>query len=90
MSRRKDQNLSPEVRRFEPPVALFSSCGGMTHIYKWFKTAMRLLTYSGVFIFEVGYNQSEKVRDFLDRQKTDYRIYKDFSDRFRTVFCRKL
>lgn len=85
----EDKNLAEDVKIFEPPLALFSTEGGMTHIYLWFEKAMSLLEKDGVYIFEFGFNQRDKVKDFLNKQKVKYSFHKDQLGHFRAAFCIK-
>ena len=85
----KDDMLTREVRLFEPPLALFSSDEGMAHIYTWFDKAMNLLEKGGGYVFEFGYNQNDKVKRFLNRQKIDYKLHKDSLDWDRVAVCIK-
>lgn len=74
-----DQNLSPEVYFFEPPLAVFSDKNGMGHIVSWFKKAMECLKPKGIYIFEFGWNQLKSVKTFCEKQEEldSYKIYKD-------------
>ena len=75
----KDKRLHPQVYLFEPPAALFSDQGGMSHIYSWFYRAMEFLTSGGCYIFEFGWNQSQLTGDFLSAESSfiSYEILKD-------------
>lgn len=86
-----DQNLHREVYLFEPPLALFSDQEGMGHIYSWFYKAMELLPSQGHYIFEFGYDQSEKVQEFLSQQQeiNSYHLYKDDENHDRIAYCVK-
>ena len=86
-----DRNLDKNVRQFEPPLALFSEQRGMGHIYSWFQKAMEILPARGVYIFEFGWNQRALVEKFLCLQKelSDYKIKKDFSQKPRVAICFK-
>lgn len=86
-----DTSLESQVYLFESPLALFSNQKGMGHIFSWFKKSMQLLQSQGVYIFEFGYNQSERVRSFLDQQPEihKYHIYKDGANRDRAALCIK-
>lgn len=85
----KDKDLAEDVKIFEPPLALFSAEGGMAHIYTWFDKAMSLLKKDGIYIFEFGFNQSDKVKDFLSKQKIKYTLHKDIFGLSRAAFCVK-
>lgn len=84
-----DKNLAEDVKIFEPPLALFSTEEGMTHIYSWFEKAMSLLEKEGVYIFEFGFNQKDKVKAFLNKQKINYSFHKDQLGHIRAAFCIK-
>ena len=88
---KKDKELDLSVKDFEPATALFSDHEGVFHIYSWFQKAMELLKPGGMYIFEIGYSQGEKVCDFLNSQKeiSSYKVYKDFQGWDRTVICFK-
>lgn len=85
----EDKNLADDVKFFEPPLALFSAEEGMNHIYSWFEKAMRLLQKEGIYIFEFGFNQSNKVISFLNKQKVKYTLHKDTLGHTRAAFCIK-
>ena len=86
-----DGQLEDSVKQFEPPAALFSNNEGLAHIDSWFSKAMELLPSGGVYIFELGYSQGEKVRNFLDEknQLKGYKIYKDLQGWERVAVCAK-
>ena len=88
---RNDSSIEDSVRRFEPSEALFSDKEGLAHIYSWFSKAMELLSPGGVYIFELGHSQGERVRNFLDEKTAlrSYKIYKDLQGWERMVMCWK-
>ena len=81
--------MAEEVKLFEPPLALFSQEDGIAHIYSWFDKAMNLLQKNGIYIFEFGFRQSDKVKTFLDNQKVSYKLHKDLLGWNRVAFCVK-
>lgn len=85
----QDKNLTEEVKLFEPPLALFSKEDGMAHIYSWFEKAMELLKKNGVYIFEFGFRQSDKVKIFLNSQKIRYSLQRDSLGWNRSALCIK-
>ena len=88
----EDKACSKEVRLFEPPLALFSDKGGMGHIFSWFEKALALLPSGGIYAFEMGYSQSDRLRAFLTRRKRDllsYDIHQDQGGRDRIAVCFK-
>lgn len=87
----QDHKIAKDVYLFEPPLALFSDQEGLGHIYSWFNKSMELLSASGIYIFEFGWNQEQKVRHFLNQQKIlkSYKIYKDKQKIARMAVCIK-
>ena len=88
---KNDSQLEDSVRHFEPPAALFSDKEGLAHIYSWFEKAMKLLGPGGIYIFEMGYSQGKKVRNFLDEKTRlkSYTIHKDLQGWERIAVCMK-
>lgn len=84
-----DQHLHSNVRRFEPPLALFSPEEGLFCIRSWFYKAMELLEDRGVYIFEFGYDQGERVADFLSASSLKYKIIEDDQNIKRVAICWK-
>lgn len=86
-----DPGLNREVYLFEPPLALFSDKQGMGHIISWFEKAMELLTPKGLYIFEFGWNQERRMKDFCQKQKalSSYKIHRDQAGRPRMAVCFK-
>ena len=89
----EDGSCNEEVRLFEPPLALFSDQKGMGHIFAWYKKALSLLGPGGVYIFEMGWNQSGRLRAFLNRQTggdlASYEILMDQAGQKRFAVCFK-
>ena len=87
----KDKSISKEVYFFDSPLALFSDQEGMGHIVSWFKKAMDLLNPKGVYIFEFGWNQLERVREFCSSRKelSSYEIHRDACRHPRIAVCFK-
>jgi len=87
----QDVNISQDVYLYDSPLALFSDQGGMGHIYSWFKKAMECLDSKGIYIFEFGWNQEQKVKDFCKNQTelSSYIIEKDEAGRARIAICFK-
>jgi len=86
-----DASISPEVYKFESPLALFSNQEGMGHIYSWFNNSIDFLESKGRFIFEFGYDQLDKVKAFLIQREDlkSFSIVKDQSGLPRAVVCEK-
>lgn len=88
---KNDSQLEDSVRYFEPSMALFADKKGLAHIYSWFEKAMELLDSGGIYIFEIGYDQGKKVRNFLDEKTLlkSYTIHKDLQGWERIAVCMK-
>ncbi len=60
------ETLSPEVREYEPELALFAGPGGMDIYRRLIPAAYRGLASPGWLFLEIGFGQSESVRDLLE------------------------
>jgi release factor glutamine methyltransferase len=58
--------LQPEVREHEPRIALTSGADGLNIIRRLVDEAPSYLKIGGMLLFEMGFNQSEKVNEILD------------------------
>lgn len=58
--------LQPEVRDFEPHVALTPGGDGLSIIRRLVTDAPDLLTAKGYFVFEIGFDQHEEIRKLID------------------------
>lgn len=81
--------LDEEVRLFEPKEALLSGEKGTEFQEKLLKFAHKYLLEGGFLIFEMGYNQGEKIRELLKLYTWDFKIYKDFKGYERVVLAWK-
>lgn len=82
------KTLQIEVKEFEPTIALDGGIDGLDFYSEIIKTSPRFLKEQGILAFEVGYNQSEKVRDMMSEYYCDVKIIKDFSKIGRVVIGR--
>ncbi|OGG99399.1 MAG: protein-(glutamine-N5) methyltransferase, release factor-specific [Candidatus Lambdaproteobacteria bacterium RIFOXYD1_FULL_56_27] len=55
------EGLEPEVRDFEPHLALVAEEGGLEHYRVLFAQGLRLLGPQGILVLEIGYRQKEAV-----------------------------
>ncbi len=53
--------MSEETKKFEPKLALYAKNEGLALYEELFKSIKNILTPNGIFIFEFGYKQSEKI-----------------------------
>ena len=58
-------DLRPEVRDYEPLSALIAGDDGLSHIRALVQDARHFLKTSGYLIFEIGFDQSEAVRELI-------------------------
>ena len=72
--------LPKEVKNFEPKVALLGGEDGLKHIREIIQKAPLFLKKKGWLILENHFDQSEKVKQLLIKNKfTSIKIVKDFS-----------
>jgi len=74
------ENLPKEVKNFEPKVALLGGEDGLQHIMEIIQKAPLFLKEKGWLILENHFDQSEKVKQLLIKNKfTSIKIVKDLS-----------
>ena len=80
------EKLMPEVREYEPRMALDGDADGLKFYRKIIDECKEYMEKDGYIIFEIGYDQSEQVKELL-RQKgfTDIEVLKDLSGNDRVV-----
>jgi len=73
--------LMPEVRDYEPRIAIDGGSIGLDFIEKMVAEAPKFLTENGQLVFEFGYQQGEAVRNLIQSnlQYTDCNIIKDYA-----------
>lgn len=80
------EGLEPEVRDFEPRLALDGSEDGLFFYRKLAEESRRFLKENGAVYFEIGYDQGEAVENLLSgRGFKDTKVIKDLSGRDRVV-----
>lgn len=80
--------LMPEVKEFEPRLALDGKEDGLYFYRKIIKESKKYLKPKGRMFFEIGYNQAEDIIKMLIHEKfEDIRIMKDLSNLDRMVSC---
>lgn len=83
--------LSPEVRDFEPEGALFGGADGLDVVKKIIEGAPEYLKKGGVLIMEIGYGQSERVKEITLNDNNRYSealVRKDYSGIERILVAR--
>ncbi len=83
--------LQPDVRDYEPAVALFSGEDGLATIRALVNQARGHVRPEGWLIFEFGYGQADAVRDLVDRSDAWYlvRLRHDLQDIPRTAVLQR-
>ncbi|MEK7399712.1 MAG: peptide chain release factor N(5)-glutamine methyltransferase, partial [Candidatus Poribacteria bacterium] len=84
------KNLSDEVRKFEPTMAIDGGIDGLDIIRKILGNAFVLLKPSGRLAIEIGYGQSDEVQRIAEETEkySDYAIIEDYSRIPRVFYCR--
>ena len=65
VSERDQPTLQPEVRDFEPPLALFAGPDGLDVVRRLVPEAARRLRDGGALVFEFGFGQSHAVEELI-------------------------
>ena len=82
-----DPDVSPAVRQFEPPEALFANNNGLAAIESWFHKVKEILAPGGLCYFEIGHRQGPAVKTLFEAGNIfcKVEILKDFSNRDRII-----
>ena len=86
----KDPHVSDSVKLYEPHTALYSGSTGLECIKNWLEKAIEFLSIKGGdYIFEIGFNQFEKVQKLIEQYPLicDVKFYKDSQKHYRVVHC---
>lgn len=81
--------LSPDIRDYEPHIALFAGEDGLSIIRRLIVEAPNYLHPEGKLIFEIGDKQAKSVKTLLDEQPAyqNYRFIKDYAGIERVVLA---
>lgn len=82
------ETLEPEVRCFEPRLALDGGDEGLDPYPHLFSEALRLLKPGGAAVFEIGYDQGEAVLTLAQAAGGRAELRRDFAGHDRAVACR--
>ncbi len=86
--KKEKENLEDEVKK-EPDIALFSEDDeGISFYQKIIQDAPKYLKKDGFIAFELGINQSGKVKSLLEENFIDIKITKDLQNIERTITAR--
>lgn len=84
----KIEKLMPEVRDFEPRIALDGTKDGLEFYRNICNNLSRYLKEQGAVFFEIGYNQGSSVSKILNEQGFEkVKVIKDYSQNDRVVFA---
>ena len=81
--------LSPDVRDYEPEIALFAGADGLAVIRRLIAEAPKYLAPNGKLIFEIGETQADSVRALIDAESAycTYKLLKDYAEKERIVLA---
>lgn len=81
--------LSPDIRDYEPHIALFAGEDGLSVIRRLVAEAPNYLQTTGKLIFEIGDKQAEQVKELCEKQSAyqNYRFIKDYAGIERVVLA---
>lgn len=82
--------LSPEVRDYEPEIALFAGDDGLDVIRRLIAEAPEYLAPNGKLILEIGETQADTVQTLIDAEPAycTYKRLKDYAEKERIVLAR--
>ena len=69
-----DQNVAPDVRRYEPASALYADNEGSRFLEEWLAVTKQILKPGGLFAFEFGKGQNTKVSEILKALELDHSL----------------
>lgn len=81
--------LSPEVKS-EPHIALDGGEDGLRFYHRLFDICPGMLSDGGIIIFEIGYDQAEKVTSEGEKRGFFCEAFRDYGGNFRCVTAKKL
>lgn len=84
------EDLMPEVKNYEPKNALTDAGDGYSFYQRIIQEANGYLNEKGYLLFEVGYQQAEQVKQWMEEEKfEDLYIAEDYAGHQRVVLGRK-
>lgn len=83
------KTLEPDVRLYEPMIALDGGFDGLDFYKKIIKESARLLKNNGILAMEIDYTYGDIMKELLsDNSYTDIRVIKDLNNLDRVVIAR--
>lgn len=87
---RRDVELMPEVKKFEPPLALYGGESGLEMYERWIPASFCRLRPGGWLVVEIGYDQGQAVQDlFTVANFTNVNLLTDLAGNDRVVIGRR-
>lgn len=78
--------LEPELKLYEPAIALTDGNDGLSFYKKIINSAIKLLNPNGKIYFEIGKDQHQYIMEMMENKFTDVKSYKDYSGIDRIVY----
>jgi len=78
--------LEPELKLYEPAIALTDGKDGLSFYKKIINSAIELLNPNGKIYFEIGKDQHQYIMEMMENKFTDVKSYKDYSGIDRIVY----
>lgn len=81
--------LSPDIRDYEPEIALFAGDDGLAVIRRLIAEAPEYLAPNGKLILEIGETQADTVRPLIDAEPAycTYKLLKDYAEKERILLA---
>ena len=85
-----DEKIMDVVKNNEPHIALYADNNGLYFYEEIIKNAYKYLKNNGLIAFEIGYKQSEKIKEFKDKYlpKATFELKYDMTGRERFIFIK--
>jgi release factor glutamine methyltransferase len=89
LSEREWESAEPEVKIFDPKIALVAKDNGIADIKKIIKISENNLEKNGLFALEIGVNQEKTIADMMSVCFYKINIIKDYCRKNRYIIARK-
>lgn len=87
VSNEEYKNVQPEIKNFEPGIAVTDYDDGLLYFKKITELADKILNQKGKLFFEIGIHQSESVKAILQKNKfKNIAVVKDYQDIERIIY----
>ena len=85
-----DEEIMDIVKNNEPHIALYADNNGLYFYEEILKNASKYLNDNGLIAFEIGYKQSEKIKEFKDKYlpNATFELKYDMTGRERFIFIK--